>query len=572
LSTVSTTSPSITTTKTATASAAKAAATTQPSKNVSDSSIDWGGLIDEAVNAKLFKATSLDLKIEDNDLKIAAYEQAKSLLTTMQNAAQALRSPSGTSTRATDVFLSRSAYLTANGNVSATNTFSATVDPASDPGNYKVEVVQLAAAHKISSGSVATKTSDLNLAGTFSLGVAGSDPVEISVTTDMSLMEVAEAINRFKTNSGVQASIVQVSPDDFRLVLSAVKTGQNITAETSSGDDVLGVLGLTDTNGAFTNVLQDAKQAIIRVDDLEVVRSTNEISDVINGTTLYLYQTTPPDTSITLEVGANAGAVKSAILQLVEAYNAYRDFAIEQQTLPSAKNDPKLFGDSTMRTLNSAIGEALNTTFDSLALGAMGITFDIKNKLVIDEDKLDNILLTDLKSVQNIFDFQMTSSNTNVQLLSRGASAPADFTLDIETDASGAMVSAKVNGAEGMFTISGTRIVGVAGTAYEGLSLVYSSSSSASVDISFKTGIAEKLYNIANGATNSKSGTLVNLVNGLQSNNTEMSVRSDNIRAQADTFRTTLTMRYARFQAAISMADAMKDYLSTLLDTWNAKS
>jgi flagellar hook-associated protein 2 len=222
--------------------------------------------------------------------------------------------------------------------------------------------------------------------------------------------------------------------------------------------------------------------------------------------------------------------------------------------------------------LNSAIGEALNTTFDSLALGAMGITYDIKNKLVIDEDKLDNILLTDLKSVQNIFDFQMTSSNTNVQLLSRGASAPADFTLDIETDASGAMVSAKVNGAEGMFTISGTRIVGVAGTAYEGLSLVYSSSSSASVDISFKTGIAEKLYNIANGATNSKSGTLVNLVNGLQSNNTEMSVRSDNIRAQADTFRTTLTMRYARFQAAISMADAMKDYLSTLLDTWNAKS
>lgn len=570
MSTVSTTST--TTPNTTTATAAKTTQTTQASKNVSNSEIDWQGLIEEAVNAKLYKATSIDLKIEDNDLKIAAYEEAKSLLTTMQNAAQALRSPSGTTARASDVFLSRSAYLTANGNVSATNTFSATVAPNSDPGNYKVEVLQLATAHKISSGSIASKTNDLNLAGNLSLGVDGSTPTDIAIAADMSLMEVAEAINRAKNTSGVQASIVQVSADDFRLVLSAVKTGEDITAQMTSGDDILGALGLTDATGAYTNVLQDAKQAIIRVDDLEVVRSTNEISDVINGTTLYLYQTTPPDTSVTLEVGANAGAVKSAILQLVDAYNAYRDFAIEQQTLPSANNDPKLFGDSTMRTLNTAIGEALNTTFDSLALGAMGITYDIKNKLVIDEDKLDNILLTDLKSVQNIFDFQMTTSNTNVQMLSRGASVPADFTLDIETDASGAMVSAKVNGQEGLFTISGTRIVGVAGTAYEGLSLVYSSSASASIDLSFKTGIAEKLYNIANGATNSNSGTLVNLVNGLQSHNTEMSTRSDNIRASAEIYRTTLTMRYARFQAAISMADSMKDYLTTLLDTWNAKS
>lgn len=571
MSTVSTTS-SATPAATTTVVAAPKTSTTKPVKEPSDgTNIDWAGLIEESVNAKLAKATSIDLKIDANDLKMAAYQDAKNLLSSLQTAANALRAPSGSTARSTDAFLSRSAYLTANGNVNAASVFSATVDPAADQGTYKLEVVQLATAHKISSGTVATKTSDLNITSVISLGVEGGTPSTLSITADMSLMEISEAINKTKASSGVQASIVQVTPNDFRLILTATETGKSITSEVLSGDDALGALGLTNPAGDFATVLQDAQQAIVRVDDLEVTRSSNEISDIITGTTLYLYQATPPGTSITLEVDANVNNVKTAILQLVEAYNAYRDFAVKQQTLPSRTYDPPLFGDGTMRSVNASIGDALATAIGSESMSLLGLTYDNQNKLVIEEDKLDNILLTNLSAVQNLLSFGMTTSNTNIQLLARGSSLPPDFTLDIETDVNGVLTGATVNGQTGLFTVSGSRLVGAAGTAYEGISLVYTGNSPAAVDLSFKTGIAEKLFNAANGAT-SGSGSLTLLINNLSSQSTEMTKRSDNIRSQAEAYRTTISMRYARYQAAIAQADSMKDYLSTLLDTWNAKS
>jgi flagellar hook-associated protein 2 len=568
LSTVSTTSSATTPATTTVATATKS---TTPTKTNDGTGIDWAGLIEESVNAKLAKATSIDLKVDANDIKMAAYQNAKNLLTSLQTAANSLRAPAGSTAKTTDVFQARSAYLTANGNVNAGAAFSATVEAGADQGSYKLEVVQLATAHKISSGTVATNTADLSITSEISLGVAGGTASTLSITADMSLKEIAEAINKTKGTTGVQASIVQVTPNDFRLIMTATETGKSITAEVLSGDDALGALGLTNATGAFNNVLQEAKQAIVRIDDLEVTRSTNEISDIIAGTTLYLYQTTPADTSVTLEVGADVNKVKSALLQLVEAYNGYRDFAVLQQTLPSRTHDPALFGDGTMRTLNTSIGESLTTPIGAESLSLLGLTYDNQNKLVLDEDKLDNILLTDLTAVQNLLSFEMTTSNTNIQLLARGTNLPPDFTLDIETDVNGMMTGATVNGQTGMFTVNGTRLIGAAGTAYEGISLVYSGNTPASVDISFKSGIAEKLYNIANGATNG-SGSLTLLINNLSSQNNDMIKRSDNIRSQAEAYRTTISMRYAKYQAAIAQADSMKDYLSTLLDTWNAKS
>ncbi|RYE60119.1 MAG: flagellar hook protein, partial [Hyphomicrobiales bacterium] len=122
------------------------------------------------------------------------------------------------------------------------------------------------------------------------------------------------------------------------------------------------------------------------------------------------------------------------------------------------------------------------------------------------------------------------------------------------------------------FTISGTRIIGAAGSAYEGFTFVYSSSKIASVDASLSTGIAEQLYNIANGATNSATGTLTSLTSDLEDYNDNLTARSDTIRERAETYRTNLTNRYAQYQAAIATAEAMQDYLTSLLDTWNSSS
>ena len=570
MSTVSSTTSLLTASTTSTASTSSG--TSSSSSTSSSSDIDWSGLIEEAVNAKLAKADSIDVKVSNNELKIAAYESASSLLSTMQTAAQALRSPSGSTYSSVDAFLARTAYLTANGSVDASSSFSATVEAGADTGSYKIEILQLAQSHKVASATASSNTTDLGYTGVVSLGIEGGTAVEIEIDENMSLIEIAEAINLSKSTSGVQASVVKVTSSDYRLVLSGVDTGTTIVASAVSGDDVFGELGVLGSDGSFANQLQEAKQAIIEIDDIQITRSSNQIDDVLDGTTLYLYQTTPTDTSITLEVGADVSSVKSGIVALVDAYNAYREFAISQQTLPSSSSESVLFGDGTLRSINLAVGTALTSVIDSQSLGLLGITFDENNYLELDEDVLDNLLLTDLEAVQSLLAFQMTASNKNLQLLSRGSSVPPDFTLDITVDSSGSISDVTVGGQSGLFTISGTRIIGATGSIYEGFTFVYSSSNSASVDVSLSTGIAEQLYNIANGATNSSTGTLTSLTSDLEDYNDSLTARSETIRERAETYRTNLTTRYAQYQAAIATAEAMQDYLTSLLDTWNSSS
>ena len=267
--------------------------------------------------------------------------------------------------------------------------------------------------------------------------------------------------------------------------------------------------------------------------------------------------------------------MKTAIQSLVDAYNAFRDFAVSQQTLTSsgtASSDSVLFGDGTLRSANSSIYDALNKRIGSEAMALLGLSFDENNKLVLDETTLDDALLDDLDAVQSLLSFQMEASSSELMLLSRGKEAPADFTLAITTAADGTLTSAFVNGDSSLFTVSGTRIVGAEGSPYEGFTFVYVGSKNQSSDISFSTGIAELLYNATDALANTSDGTLQTLVDNLDSTTDDLTAKSDTFRSAAETYRTNLTNRYAQYQAAIATAESTQDYLTALLDQWNSSS
>lgn len=554
---------------------------TSTSATTDTSDIDWDALIEVAVQAKLSKADTIDLKITANEAKIAAYQELQSLLSDVADAADALRAVSGSSNSDTDVFLDRAAYLTANGDVDASAALSATVEDGSDVGSYDIQILQLAKAHKIAGSTQSSQSDDLGLAGVVSLGVVDGEAVEITITETMSLADIADAINAESEETGVQATVLRVSDSSYRLVLSGVETGETIAASAVSGDDVLASLGLTDSDGAFADVLQETQDAILTLDGITVTRSSNDIDDLLDGVTLHLYQTTQddPDTesdvSITLEVGADVSSAKEAIQALVDAYNAFREFVATQQTLASdgtVSDDAVLFGDGTMRSAMLSVYSALTSTVDDESMALIGLSFDSDGTLVLDEDTLDNALLDDLDTVKALLSFQMDSSSSQLKLLSRGTSVPADFTLDISVDSSGAPSAASVNGDSSLFTVSGTRIIGAEGSIYEGYTFVFTGTSAESIDISLKTGIAELLYNAADPVADTTDGSLQTLIDNLTEVDDDLQTKSDAIRSAAETYQTNLSARYARYQAAIAAAESTQDYLTALIDQWNASS
>lgn len=562
-------SSSTSTSTTSVTSSSVSSITDQASTNIEN--IDWDAIIEAAYEAKLSRADTLETKVTENEAKISAYEEAQSLLADLTEAAQALRAPSGTIDSGDDVFQARTAYLTGNGGVAADDVVAITAEDGAATGSWDLKIYQLAKAHKVASESFETKSDDLGLSGTITLGTDAGGSAAIAIDADMSLADIADAINDVSETSGVTASVVKVSSTEYTLVLSSASTGETITA--TDGGGVLASLGVLDDAGAFADELQAAQDAIFSIDGVTMTRDTNDVDDAIEGLTFHLYAVTSEtgsddDTSVTVEVGTNLSDVKEAIVAFVDAYNAYREFALTQQETSSsggASEESVLFGDGTLRSINSGLADALGISIDDETLALLGISFEDDNTLTYDEDTLDDALLDGVEAIQALFSYSFEPSSSDLLLLSRGTTDIGDFTLDVEVDAEGNLTAASIGGDTSLFTVSGTRIVGAEGSIYEGFTFVFVGGESTSISVETSVGIAEALYNVAEAASNDSTGSLQNQIDTLSEKNDDYEDQIDDITSRAEDYKETITARYAEMQAAISEAQSMLDYLEALM-------
>lgn len=545
------------TTVTSTTSTTTTAARTGYSALTSSDSgtgIDYSLLIEAKVNARLTKADRIDAKITANEAKITAYTDLQDLLQTVNESLDGLRNRSTSTGASSNLFSQRAAYIGDD------DVFSATVDDDTEVGTYSVVVQQIATKHKIAADSASSKTDALGYSGSFTLQSADGSAVTISMESDDSLTDLRDAINAQKSTSGVTASIVQVSDSGYQLILTANNTGEEITL-TDGGDGVLSSLGLTDDDDAIKNELVTVQDAIVEIDGVTITRSSNTIDDAIEGVTLNLYSASP-DTAVSMEISTDLSSIKTAITDFVDAYNAYRDFVVTQQSTTSdgeASEDATLFADSLLRQITQSVSSALNTTIATddgtlLSLASLGITFDSTNNLELDEDTLNSVLSSDLDAVKQLLGLNMTSSSSQLSLLRyETAQTPQSFTLDIVRGEDGTLTSASVAGDSSLFTVSGNRIIGAEGTAYEGIVLVYTGSSG-SVDVDFSQGLADTLYSAIDAAAADYDSDLTTAIDDLEAQDTTLQSRSDDIRTKAETYRTTLTAYYARLEAAAETA------------------
>ncbi len=547
--------------------------TTRTSYSQNRNDFDTDALVEEAVAAKLARADTYETRISKNDAKIAAYEELQDALQTVLDSVDVLRGPSGTSGKSDDVFLDRSAYITASSSTDADNLLSATVEEGTATGTHKIEILQVAKADKLGGGTVTSRYDDLGWSGTFTLGTSdvgdggNATSATITVTDSMSLGDIAEAINAEEANTGVSASVIKVSDSAYMLVLTSSDAARSISANYASGDDALQSLGITGADGTFANRLQTAQVASLTVDGVTVERNSNDIDDVIDGVGLYLYQA-EAGTTITVEIDNDLSGIKTAIQSFVDAYNAFRDIVLTNQEVGSdgeVSEGAVLFGDGTLRNASKQLQNILTEMVDGVDLSSIGITFDEDNKLQIDEEALDDALLSDAETVKKLFSYDMETSSGDLQLLSHGT-GDLSFTLDVTVDANGSLESASIGGDSSMFTISGSRIIGNEGTAYEGLTLIYTGTTDKSISVGITSGLAEQLYNATTVIADENDGQLADLVTSLEGANEDLQDKITWIEDTAETYRNYLLDRYSRIEAKLAEAQSLLD----LFDAYNS--
>jgi flagellar hook-associated protein 2 len=288
-------------------------------------------------------------------------------------------------------------------------TASATADAAT--GQYQIQTLRLAQAHKLAS---ATFDGDKTFGGAdgdgLSLTVDGNS-LEIDLAGGKTLAQIRDAVNEAADNPGVRATLVNLGDGQQALVLTAAETGYAKRIEVTERFADSDSLSLASANrDAGGNVLADLADldAAAMIDGITVTGPTNELADAIDGVTLNL-GSADPGTWSTLSVGLDTGSIGSAVSGFVQSYNA---LVKTLRSLSGFKGEgmtqPALFGDSMTRSIGARLRSVLGSTISGLegdvsSLSDIGITASLDGSLTIDSAKLNEALDADPHAVSALF-------------------------------------------------------------------------------------------------------------------------------------------------------------------------
>lgn len=309
------------------------------------------------------------------------------------------------------------------------------------PGSYALEVSQLAQAQKLAAAGQATTTAVIGSGtlsfdfgtisgGTFSNGTytgstftSNASGVK-TVTIDSSnntLAGIRDAINSAKI--GVTATIVNdgsASPN--RLVLTQGSTGASNSVKISvAGDAALSSLLTQDPAG--TQSLSEtvtAQNALLKVDGVAISKTSNTISDVIQGVTLNLTGKSAVGVPTSVGVTSDSSGIVNALTQFVSSYNQINTTLHDVSAYnPATRQAAVLNGDSSIRSIQTQIRNVLNapvagSTSVYKVLSQIGVSLQKDGSLSLDNTKLQAAIASNPASISSLFAAVGTSSDSLV--------------------------------------------------------------------------------------------------------------------------------------------------------------
>lgn len=364
------------------------------------SGLDINGLVTKLMEIEQAPAKALNTREAGFQAKLTAYGSLKGALSSVQSTAKALTLAA--------TFTSRAAA------VSDATILSASADTTAAAGVYSIVVTQLAKYHAVRSNTSYAATTDTFNTGTLAIKVGAGTAVNVTIdSSNNTLAGIRQAIN--DAGTGVTASIVNDGSTN-RLLLTSKTLGTSgaitVTATDSGSGGTHALAGLDSSVLVATQTADDAQ---FSVNGFAVTRSSNTVSDVVEGLTLNLAKVG----SANVTVSTNTGATTAAINAFVRAYN---DTVKQLQTASAYNAATKvasvLTGDSTARGVGSQLRTLAQSTVSGVGggvttLSSIGIALQKDGTLLVDSAKLAAALADPAKDVAALFS-STTAGNQGV--------------------------------------------------------------------------------------------------------------------------------------------------------------
>lgn len=376
------------------------AATTSVASS-SAGTLDVASLVSQLMTVERQPINKLNTKIESSQTKISSFGTIKGLVSGFQTALQSLST-------------NLQAY---SATASDTSVLSATASSTAVAGAYSLNVTTLAQAHKLAAAGQVSDTSAISSGASTVTFTVGTTNTDISIAAGATLQDIRTAINA--ANIGVTASIVNDgSGSPYRLALSSNATGtgnaiNNITIQTGGDAAVNNLLAYNPSTNApapapTVPMVQTvaAQNANFTVNGIPVIKSSNTVTDAIQGVTLNLTKSGTAN----LTVARDNTAINSAASSFVDTYNAMVSQLKSRSAYGSAtKAAPELAGDGTVRMMLDQLRGIFGTPATPASGGSLtslsqvGISVQANGSLKLDSSKLNSAMATNFSDVTNLF-------------------------------------------------------------------------------------------------------------------------------------------------------------------------
>jgi flagellar hook-associated protein 2 len=412
--------------------------------------VDVNSIVTQLMTVERKPIDNLNKKSASYQTQLSVFSSVKSSLSTFQSAVQNLKG--------TGSFQA----FTVNSSDSSTLTASAGATAAS--GNYAIEVSSLAQSQQLIASGQASSTAAIGSGASttlnFDFGTISYDPLAggsynattghytgasfnstgagiKSVTIDSTnntLEGIRDAVN--KANIGVSATIINdggTSP--YRLTFSASASGVNNSMSISvAGDAAIGSLLSNDPTGT-QNLAQtmEAKNANLKVNGVAITKTSNTVTDAIQGVTLNLNKMTATNTPVNLSIAKDTSSIIAAANSFVSAYNNLNNTLKSVSAYKTATTTGgSLAGDPAIRQMMGELRDILSSTVSGGSFSSLsdaGISSSPGVGLVLDSTKFNAAMNTNLADLSNLF----TSSGGYATKLDAWAKSSLNLTVNTRT-------------------------------------------------------------------------------------------------------------------------------------------
>jgi len=273
------------------------------------------------------------------------------------------------------------------------------------PGNYSIEVLQLANSASALSNGFADKDSTQIGTGYLSFNLANGETREVFIDNDNATLDgIASIVNR--SGLGIKASVVndQTDPElPYRLVFTADSVG-------AANDVQFPEFYFVDGEEEFFIEKENpATNALIRYQGHDIETPSNTVTDLISGVTVNLRGLTDPGKPTTLSISQDLPKTTVKIKDLVDKLNGVFSFIQTQNKMDEKTDTTKtLGGEYSLRLAEQRLRGALtqnrlnDPTTTIRSLSDLGIQFNKQGTLTFDEKKFEATLGSKFDEVVNL--------------------------------------------------------------------------------------------------------------------------------------------------------------------------